>query len=367
MGIYLITFAISTLLFYLASKVESNNGSIALSLIAMVPPIFIAGMRDPDVGIDIFTYGYDVWNAACSSGSWSSFYSWYGDTSIEIGYLVVNFIVSRFSTDIHVFFAVHEFLLLLFIILTAKKLKTPYLLWFLPLFFYLYLYNESLSMLRQSLAVMMGLYVSTFIFEKKIIPFYIGCIICYLFHHSAAFMFMLYPIAYLVRRFRNKKITLLILIVLGTLVVISFYQLIMNSLISAGLADAKYEMYVGDEGNKTHKVDLAFLAAITLMLLIFVKKKQRLFPDFYFTVFFTIIGFSMTLLGSLVEVANRAAYYIIVPLSYMVTETTIGNSKRKLLLTSFIILLAVRFFYLAITTQTGGTIPYKSMLLDYLL
>lgn len=367
MGIYLITFAISTMLFYLASKIESNKGSIALSLIAMIPPILIAGMRDLDIGIDIFTYGYDVWNAACSSRSWSSFYSWYGDTSIEIGYLVVNFIVSRFSTDIHVFFAVHEFLLLFFILITAKKLKNRYLLWFLPLFFYLYFYNESLSILRQSLAVMMGLYVSTFIFEKKIVPFYIGCIICYLFHHSAAFMLLLYPIAVLVRRFRNKRITLLILIVLGTLVMLSFYQLIMNTLISAGIADAKYEMYVGVEGNKTHKVDLAFLASLTMMLLAFVKKKQRLFPDFYFTIFFTIIGFSMTLLGSLVEVANRAAYYIIVPLSYMVTETTIGNSKRKILLAGFTLILAARFFYLAITTQTGGTIPYKSMLLDFLL
>lgn len=364
MTIYIIVFTISTLLFYFASKVQNKIGNYVLIVLALIPPCFIAGVRDLDVGIDIYTYGFSVWNSAVSAGSWSQFYNTYGDMGIEVGYLFVNYIISRFTSDIHIYFAIHQLLLLICVVLTAKRLKKTYLLWYLPLFYFLYLYNSSLSMLRQSLAIMLCLYVSTFIFEKKWIPFYIGCVACYMLHHSAALMFLLYPIVYVINRFKKRKITLLIVIIISTLVLMAFYNSILSSLISSGIADAKFERYVGVEGNKTHKADLILLGFIIIFMISVVKNKYRRLPFFNYTVFFAIISLSLNLFGSLVEVAFRASYYVAIPISYLAVESIGSRLERKQYIYAITAIQLALYTYVALNYAASGTVPYKSLILQ---
>lgn len=236
----------------------------------------------------------------------------------------------------------------------------------MPLFFDIYMYNESLNILRQTIAIAFCLFFSTFLFQKKLIPYLIGCFICYNFHHSAAFMILMYPMIYLFDRFENKKVMLFILIIFGTVALLTSFQAVMNNLISGGFLVDKYEVYVGVAGNKSHKIDLVFLSSLAILMLL-INKRNRLNPMFFYSFFFIVMSFSLILLGSLTEVANRVAYYMVFPLSYMMTESIKNNIIRSRLLLGFSLVLIIRYIYLAVVTGIAGTVPYHSMILDFIL
>ena len=362
MTIYLITFALSIFFYAFAIRIQQKWARTFCLIISILIPAAVAGVRDLSVGADLGGgYGIVVWKLAIHSDSFYKLQSSLND--IEFIYLALNFITSRYTTDIHWFLFIHECVIMTLIVWAALRCKEKFNSEFILIFILFYLYCISFSMLRQSIAVASVLLASTWIFEnqmkKSIIPTYLGCLA----HSSAFFAIFLYPFKYVVEKFFNKKKILILLMALFGFIGFSFYAVIMQWLMSIGLYSNHYELYVGQTGFKTHKIDIALILGLIASLYTFVQKEERNEPFFTYSLCLLVISFILNLFGSIVEIAVRVAHYFMVVVAVVLPQSAKHKLCRFRLECASIILLIVQFVYLAITTGFDCAVPYKSFLL----
>ena len=360
MTIYLITFALSIFFYAFAIRLEQKWASAFFLSFSILIPAAVAGLRDLTVGTDLGGYGIRIWNYAICSETLNSLLS---NQDSEILYLTLNFVVSRYTTDIHWFLFIHEFIIMTLIVLSALRCKEKFNSEFVLMFMLFYLYCISFNLMRQSIAIVLVLLASTWIFEsqmkKSIIPTSLGC----LSHNSAFFSVFLYPFKYVVEKFFNRKKHLILLIAIFGFVGFSFYAVIMQWLMSVGVYSDHYELYVGQTGFKTHKIVIAVILGLITSLYVFVQKEERNEPFFSYSLCLLVISFILNLFGSIVEIAVRVAHYFMVVLAVFLPQSANYGLGRYRLERASIILLVIQFFYLAITTGFDRVVPYKSSLL----
>lgn len=361
MTIYLITFALSIFFYTFAIRIEQRWARAFFLSLSILIPAAVAGMRDLTVGKDLSGYGIKIWNYAICSETFNSLQSNIHD--IELIYLALNYVVSRFTKDIHWFLFIHESVIMTLIVYTALRCRNKFNSEFVLIFMLFYLYCISFSMLRQSIAVVLVLLASSWIFDsqikKSIIPTCLGC----LSHNSAFFSVFLYPFKYVVEKFFDKKKHLILLMALFGFIGFTFYTAIMQWLMSIGLYSDHYEAYVGQVGFKTHKIDIALILGLITSLYAFVKKEERNEPFFTYSLCLLVISFILNLFGSIVEIAVRVAHYFMIVLAVVLPQSANYGLGRFRLECTSIVLLVLQFFYLAITTGFDWVVPYKSSLL----
>ncbi|MDY6388248.1 MAG: EpsG family protein [Fibrobacter sp.] len=331
-----------------------------LSLSVLIPASF-AGLRDLSCGYDIMGYGIRVWNLATKSESFGNFQLYL--SNIEFVYAFLNYVVSRFSNDIHWFLFVHECIVMSLIVCAAFQCRKRFNSEYVFIYMCFYLYCMSFSMLRQSIAVGFVLLAATWIFDNQLrkssFPISLAC----LSHNSSFFAILLYPFRIVVNKLYNKKLFLIMMMVIIGFIGFTFYAVILRWLMSVGLYSNHYEAYIGQVGFKTHKIDLALILGIIASLFLFVKKKNRVEPFFSYALCLLVIAFILNLYGSIVEIAVRVAHYFMVSLVVVLPlSARQGGSRQKLELAT-LFLLIIQFTYLASLNGIESAIPYKSPLL----
>ena len=157
--IYLLVFFSSGCLIWLSEHVKGSNriAKNVIILVAIIIPSLLAALRDPSIGTDVRVYGLSVFKASVNADRFSDLQylsDWHG---IEVGYRMLNYIVSRVSEHIEVFLFVLQFLILILVINSyvyiKDKLNSNFSISFAAVCFYLLFYNENLNLLRQSLAM----------------------------------------------------------------------------------------------------------------------------------------------------------------------------------------------------------------------
>lgn len=205
MIVYIIAFALSLLGVRIADLwYEDQRRFIAGSLLAVLPPILIAGLRDSTVGSDMELYIVPIFNGIASNGqNLSEFIDSYPD--IEIGYLFVNYVIAQL-TDLPFFLLLSIHILIIVpLYITAMKWReqlSPVLFMFI---FYMIFYQESLSIVRQSIALSFSMLAFTFFWEKRFIRYFLYMAIAFLFHQTAVIA-LSFPLVYLmVDKFSIQK------------------------------------------------------------------------------------------------------------------------------------------------------------------
>lgn len=360
MFIYLFIFVLSTFCYYVANK--DFKGRYIFYFLCILFPSLIAGLRDEWLGSDMTGYVIPFWDKITDCDNLKEAIDALPGT--EILYILFNFIISRISDDIHVFMFCHQFLLMLLTVLSANRLRKYFNPTFIVLFYLLFLFNMNLSMARQGIAVMIFLYGSTFLFENKVLYFYLATAIAFLGHSSVIFGALLYPLMLLIKKYQKKKITLFFIITACIIGVFIFYKILFVKLIAMGILSTKYDNYMDQVGFKSHKIDLITFGGILLVLIMITTNKLRNQIIYTYSVFLLYIAFCLTLLGGIVEVADRIAYYVVLPLSFLIPLSTKSSMQRSKIAFFTIALLLVRFIYSAITTGIVETIPYSSKILN---
>lgn len=353
---YFFIFLISLGFYYIGIKSINIVRFVFLLFCALIPTI-VAALRDETLGRDMTLYVIPFWELASSCNSFTGYQEVLPDT--EISYLLLNYSISRFTSDIHYYMFAHQGILMLFIILTSFKFRRIAPSIFIIVFYFLYLYNTTYSMARQSLAIICFLYGSTFLLEKKYIIFFLFLFISISFHNSAVFGILLPLLLNLSDRFKNKFVLYSFITICVVIISISF-QVLLPKLISIGLLSSKYTNYIGQEGFNSHKIDLLFLVSLIFIVKFLVKDKIKNVRIYNLTILLTYVSFCLTSLGGIVETANRAAYYFIIPLCFMLPLTTNSKMTQKKIITLSTGLLLIRFVYLALTVNISDTIPYVS-------
>lgn len=123
--------------------------------------------RDSDIGTDLSFYVIPIWedSVAWADKTADLVLKWDG---IEKAYLLINFLAGKFSVDLEFLLLVLQSFIMLPVLIAALKSKNTYLLccFFLSIFYH---YNDTLNMVRQSLALSVSLLAFVYLLngEKK--------------------------------------------------------------------------------------------------------------------------------------------------------------------------------------------------------
>lgn len=361
--VYLIVFIVTLYFAFLSSKNFKNNkkrNGMFFGIIAVIIPTLLAALRIEGVGTDTMYYVKNNFTYAIYSSSFREFNQTY---TLELFYNLLVFVVSRFTSNIHVLYFIIQLIICGFVYLACynEKDNVPICVSY-GLFLLLY-YNRSLNMIRQSIALAIILYAFKYIKNKKLFKYLIFVFIAYLFHKTALIALILYP---LTRLISIKKSFLFKFSILSFGIIFLFgYQEIMLFLIENGIIPSKYLFYVIGSESTVLLIELVRKGIFLIILFLFGKslRQRNSFNSIY--IYYMILDFLLYLVGFYANYAQRISYYfgyfdifIISQIPFCIND----KSSKKLVSILFIGFFILYFILYYIVLGYDATYPYISIL-----
>ena len=369
---YIITFIVSLFFLNLSYKKRGTRNVFFLCC-ALLPPILLAAFRDSTIGTDTSFYAIPVFEAAVKSADFKDLQdSW---KFVETPYLLINFVSAKISSVPVASFFIVQTLILIPVFISSFKLRkhlSPVLFLFI---YYCMIYNSTLNMIRQSMAVSIICLATTYFILNKRYTAIILCILATFFHTSAyigIFCILACVICQKISIAPNKKaIIIMACLILGF---IAYHiDTIITGFIERNLVDIKYEAYLSasDGGifeSKINKTELAmdiFIFIFTYQA--YKRKTNSSILLFFLSMSLTTCVFDLT--GLISVYLSRISKYsgIIACLSIPYISKMIDTKQLKpipLFSKPILIPLFICYWlYLYIITNSNETYPYTSQIL----
>lgn len=242
MAPYFVAFGLSSLCCALGeycSHRQNKRIAALFFILAVLIVSVLAGVRDLEIGSDIWTYGEWAFKAAKDSSNFVSYVSRLSD--LEPLYNIFVWVIARFATDSHWLYFFTGLVTYYFIMCGIRNYEDQVsvtLAWLVFLFLY---YGDTLNAMRQFIAVSIAFWGMKFAFDGKYKKYIVVTIIAVLFHYTAILSFSVLAIIF----FLKRKDTVLrrIFIVLFVAVATSLYSQLLEILIGIGLVTEKYSRY----------------------------------------------------------------------------------------------------------------------------
>lgn len=358
---YLITFSLSLISYRFATKPLKKRLRILCLVLCILPPAILAGVRDPSLGHDWFGYGIDIWNLSIHSHTPGQVLSQY--PAIESGYKLFNYAISFLSSNYHVFFFFHQLFLISIAVFVAYINRNHKLSEIILVFYFLYIYNTSMNIIRQSMALVLCMLAFTLwekLWRKRS---YICLGLAGLFHVSAVFAFFLYFLSTFKKILQKHQIIIFSIVSVVTYYTIKSYTLILTKLIDLKIFSGHYIGYADQIGDVSiHKTDIVFqIGIIALTFLLPSKYKNKAISSQIFYLALTAVALNM--FGNLTDIAFRVAHYFILPIAILMPRISFSYKHNLYACLIFASLLAARLIYFAISSGAENTIPYTSAIL----
>ncbi|MGL5558916.1 MAG: EpsG family protein [Paraclostridium dentum] len=284
---------------------------------------------------------------------------------MESGYIIVNSIVKSLGGSINEVFLIMAAITLGIVFKSCKK-YTPYC--FVAILIYLrYAYPQTNFMfVRQGLSIAVFLYSIKYIYEKKLLKYFVCITICVLFHKSTL---VLYPIYFVINREYKTSILvgfMIVAIILGFTRWINFITLFTPDII-----DKSINGYLSTGMSAGISPAMIEKILVISVALIFREKLSTRFK--YFNIFLNLYIISFMSYYSLIEsyVLQQRMVIIfniagIILISYFIY---LGNKKITKALICMIIAIIVAVFFLksiGIFNEESEYLPYKSYIPIYI-
>lgn len=327
----------------------------------------LAAGRTEEIGTDVNNYVVPIWNLTHTVDS-SLLSTIFAIGYIEPGYIVINWLVAQFSDDIFWLLLIIQLVILIPIYIGAFKLKkklSP--LWILFLY-YCVIYNETLNLVRQSIALSFCFLALSFLFDNKDKFFIIISVFAFFFHNSAILMFLIYLLyLFCIKGYVSKyRILTYGIIGFGIFCVFSF-SILINIFVQYGLLKVKYLAFAGGTFDG-HLSKVAFFFKIFSMLLVWwltskTRKINSLLKKFFkFVAFYDVL---FCLMGATVVYISRISLYTQLVM-FIILALLINGKQGVAKITSLKILLFLSglfYWYFAfVVSGVSETYPYKSIL-----
>jgi len=372
MLIYLVCFVSSCIFIWLGEK---NRKYFFISkiifLFALIIPSALAGLRDFSIGVDVWGYGnpffYDVVSSPgldTVNPKWSNW--------IEPGYAWLNFIVTKFTDDVHWFYFFIMLLQNIFVLLGFYAYRDKLPIWLGMLCYYCIFFNNSLNMIRQNFALSIIFFASYYLLKKAYIKYMAWIFVALFFHKSAITAFMIIPLHIYSCKFEKDKAKFILIV--GMIIFSLILEPVLNFSLQLLQMDylAKALHYLLMEKANSLKMAVGFFASLFPPFVFFYWKRKELYASgkenhFFFMI--TIICLMSTQLMWITgEFANRITdifrWYLLLAL-----PMTIGIYKdlpgKQLLLKISITCYAIYYWFLVLVYRnTDETFPYTSSILS---
>lgn len=371
MLIYLFVFFLSWILLKISLGVKNNLIKKLLVICAILLPSLLAGLRDFSIGTDTRVYGNIWFSRAVNTINPENYIRWGISSSMGMIYTSLNFIVSRFTDNPHWFYFVLNLLTNALIYKAIKDnedivrdIPTAMLL------YYLFYYNQSLNLMRQSLAMAFVLCTFVYIRKQKWIHFAFFMAMGILSHTTAIIALSVCGV-YLAMK-SKLKILYKVLIVFGTLVLVILLAPILNFLINEGIISNRYAIFADSDligGGKSRLI--MFCLPYTLLFWIFVNsykftniETKVLINTFRYLLLIstigTIVAFGMTYITRILFYFD---IFMIIGIPYMIdhSKLKITFRNKNVLKYIFITIALIYWIYSFAVKGFGETVPYVFM------
>lgn len=364
MYVYIIVFIISTFFAYMAKKFENKKGvSIIFSLLAISVPSVLAGMRNSNIGTDVRVYGIPFFNRAVIS---KSFIGYSKICETELGYRIVNYIVSRFTNNINVFLFVVSFITFGLVYSSFYQRRQKVSLWLCWICYLFLFYNRFLNLLRQGIAVSIIMYAYKYIENKNWKKYLVAVFVAFIFHTTAIFAITLIFIDKIVEcKYRNS---LIILISMIAIILILNYGNILKILIyNMGILSDRYARYIPYKKFSFQVIETTILGILLGISFLFSKGVNGKSQTNMFYLVTGIFGIILMQLSGIADYADRIAFYYTgaYPILLASIPDAVGKEETdKVALKIFIVVLfALYWGWKYIYMGSCETYPYMSDIL----
>lgn len=374
---YLFVFIVSIFSTYLAEKFIKGKSKILFlffSVIAVLFPSLLAGFRDVGIGTDTLVYVESVWKQVVPMNSLHDLIRSYNQErfDVEFIYLLINYVASRFGHGIFNIFFLTNFIVILFIYLSAYDNRKRAPMWLIMFMFLFGFYNLSLNLVRQFIAVAISVYCVKYIEQKSWWKILLSLILLK-FTHSTAIFYVVFVGIYLLSLLQYKlKPLILITISIGASVFFLFLDYILLFAVASGLLPAKYAAY--ESGDAILSIWSLVLYNVLLLLIlvfsyVFYRRNKQIKTQLMAYSYSKFYGIIILLTALMSQYAFRLSYYffmvcdcIFIPRALVLLKK---KSKKWYYLSLFVTLFLVVFIWYIyyVRNNSAETYPYKSRIL----
>lgn len=337
----------------------------------------LAAIRNDDIGKDIETYVIPTFNWALKY----NFSEFMKIGNLESGYMIFSFIITNVFKDYHFILFFIQIIISLLIYSFAYKERNRMPMWLVMTVFLLIIYNDTFTMMRQSIAVLLIILSYTSLKEKKYLKTILLYVIAILFHNTAMISILGYifiVINYSNKITKNSKIYINIGVLVIYIICLSFYQKILYFFtFNVSLLPIRFYEYFNTE----YYLDVLSISKSVLLfkiICIFIsivynnifKKEEK---ESKLIMIFLLIDLGIYILSFKLGPIMRLGYYFSYPaLLYLLPQSAKIFKKDKFnrifsYITIIIFLFCFWFFNNIIHNESGNTYPYKSDIVINLL
>jgi hypothetical protein len=375
--IYFIVFTISIFITYLAEysiRRKSRFSFYLFSIIAIVIPSTLAGVRDTGIGTDTTVYVDIVFDRIIRVNSLEELYYVYSSKSltgvhIEFIYLLLNYLVSLFGDNVNWVYFFANLITCTFFYMAAYDNRKKASMWLVMTFFFFLFYNQSYNLVRQSLALSMTIYAFKYIEAKKWIKIVIWSIIILNTHATGLGFILLFAIHYICNlKSKGIRVFLTTIFFVGMISIYFLFSELLLFLISMGVIQDKFLAYFPLKGDSAISASIIIMYLLFVVLLLVVKlwiiKNDK---NLWYYIYNKIIGILLFNLSVISTYLFRFSLYINVMDCIIIPRTLHLLSPKKnktvILHVLTILLLISVWLWQIIINNDNETYPYTSEIL----
>lgn len=365
--VYIATFLCSALFGYWATRInpKTNRGLVILcSLISVLIPSILAGLRHETMGEDILYYLKPLFYTAERARTFQDYLLLRSD--IEDGFELLVFVVAKQFGNIQWLLFFIELIMMTCIYIGAwkfrKQISLPLV---LLLYFFLY-YSESYNLMRQNIAMTIVFAGIWWLCEKKYIWFCLFVFLAMQIHTTAILGLVMLVIHfflesdYLKKTEKSKTFRSYFLILCVFLLLIFFAQLA-RVLVEIGFLDAKYLLYLDKDSTGDSLLNnILFIIQIVFVLLFSksLEDKVQNYPFFKTNLFFS---FALLQLSRVIWAGHRMSFYFgIVNILFvaMLPNYSEKTANKRIVTAIMLFLYMMYWIYCYCLNNEIGTYPY---------
>lgn len=378
---YLICFLFTIFFTYIAEvnfRKKRKIVGIIFSIFTILLPSIMAGIRDMTIGSDTSGYPLNIFN---KSKMYNNLRSVLENTNEEFGFVLLGYVTSMLTNNIHYYLFFIELITMSFIYLFAyyKRDKVP--MSFFITIYMLMCYSESLCVMRQHIALAIFLYSIKFLEQKKYIKMSLLFLLSTQFHTTAVVGIVIY-ILYILEesKLTRKKKNIIYFIIISCIIVITIqYSNVVDFLIyKLKILPERYSTYFveGKYYNDTinfssSRIIFKLFWLILTIISLYVKKLNKMedIKKERICILLFIIDILIYIFSLKFIVLSRMSYFLFYPAIFLSLKSLNNIFKKdkfnQMICYMMIISISVFYFYVTIVRNAdneGGynTYPYKA-------
>ena len=367
MILYIITFVLSILCFEIGvRRLDDNEELVPTSYLwiglSMAFPVLLAALRSENIGDDVTVYVIPTFDAVIDA---ESFLDAVDSLEIEFLYIVLVYAAKFISTDLWSVLMLTELCIVIPFWLAFIKLRDKLNPTFALLVFYCVLYNHTLNMMRQSIALGLIILAVAYMLEKKKGWMLFWLLVALGFHKSSVLGMALPVLYYFSHHYPlYQNFYLYLGVFLGFVFLASSFATLIVALIDYGILDLKYLIYTeaGVFEARVSKSSLVLVSVELLILSIAVISYGDKFLDLNFFFLCGIVAVLFCLTGFIVVFLARISWFFhivnFLSMAYVFSNPYIFGDL-KYMKWGFVLFLCFYWWFAFVHSGESSTIPYE--------